>query len=87
VTTIHNREKKLKTLLKRQKGRCWICNGIMSKETISFDHLIPKSMGGMAELDNLKLAHAACNHKRGSSMEGVLIHCGGCVAMKYAAAK
>lgn len=84
---INNREKKLKLLFKKQKGRCWICNGMMSKETISFDHIIPKSMGGFAELDNLKLAHASCNHQRGNSMEGAFIHCGGTVAMKYAASR
>jgi 5-methylcytosine-specific restriction endonuclease McrA len=87
MTSINNREKKLKLLFKKQRGRCWICNGMMARDTITFDHIIPKSKGGLAELENLKLAHACCNSRRGSSMDGVLIHCGGAVAMRYQAAR
>lgn len=38
----------------------------LDPQYITFDHLTPVSRGGTDDLDNLQLAHAACNHERGS---------------------
>jgi 5-methylcytosine-specific restriction endonuclease McrA len=32
------------------------------------DHIVPRSLGGPNSLDNLRLAHAACNRQRGNQL-------------------
>jgi 5-methylcytosine-specific restriction endonuclease McrA len=32
----------------------------------TFDHIQPRSLGGPHDLDNLQLAHRACNHHKGT---------------------
>lgn len=56
-----------------QYGRCFLCSGWMrniksdreAKEGWTFEHLVPVSKGGKRR-DNLVLAHAKCNSRRGS---------------------
>ena len=38
----------------------------MSEKDITFDHVQPVSRGGLAVLANLRLAHRACNERRGN---------------------
>lgn len=33
----------------------------------TLDHVVPRSAGGASALHNLKLAHSACNHRRGNA--------------------
>lgn len=46
---------------------CWLCGEmwLMSGETWTADHLLPKSQGGGDERSNLRLAHSTCNQWRG----------------------
>ena len=66
---------KFKHLWKAQKGLCNYCGVKMGKAKwmkikrpfgATFDHVIPKSAGGNNSIDNLVLACASCNHKRGT---------------------
>lgn len=59
-------------MFKKQKGLCHLCGKPMaiSQEKVmhdsfaTFDHLIPRSQGGVNAQDNLPLAHRRCNEKR-----------------------
>lgn len=33
---------------------------------VSFDHIVPRSHGGLSNLANLRLAHGICNSRRGN---------------------
>lgn len=66
-----------KRLFDFQYGLCWLCGTPMDPDlrdpdpmTISRDHLIPKSKGGSGLRNNIALAHAVCNSRRGN--DGVL---------------
>ena len=50
-------------LLKRQKGRCRVCEQwIREGEVMEVDLLIPRSRGGTSALHNLQLLHDHCQH-------------------------
>lgn len=61
-------------LMSRDGENCTICGGPLDRsirtenhpETISFDHILPRSRGGLSTLDNLRLAHRQCNSDRGN---------------------
>lgn len=79
---IRNRHssKSLKKLYERDKGICYICNGlcdwndkkedkgttIVGNNYPSIDHIIPLAKGGTDEWNNLKLAHFKCNWGKGA---------------------
>lgn len=49
---------------------CWICRqNIGNVDEASIDHAIPLAKGGSNRMDNLRLAHVACNHKKGDSLK------------------
>ena len=50
-------------------ARCHIC-GLSAREGDPWqvDHIVPASRGGASTLDNLALAHASCNRRRGSQL-------------------
>lgn len=67
------------SLFRKQHGNCHWCSEKMSMDSIklnihgelrcndafaTFEHVIPKSMGGTRRHPNLVLAHASCNRKR-----------------------
>lgn len=60
-------------LMARDGLDCTICGEPLDRrlrdEThpryITFDHIIPRSHGGLDKLPNLRLAHQACNRARG----------------------
>ncbi|SMB77311.1 HNH endonuclease [Acinetobacter baumannii] len=37
----------------------------------SLDHIVPRSLGGGHESENLRTAHRVCNSRRGANVEGV----------------
>jgi 5-methylcytosine-specific restriction endonuclease McrA len=64
----------------RQTGRCALCGEVMpaarfevahatlwKKLRPTIDHVRPVSKGGGSEIDNLQLAHAVCNWRKGDA--------------------
>jgi 5-methylcytosine-specific restriction endonuclease McrA len=58
----------------RDGDRCTICHDLLDRALrdfhhpryITFDHIVPRSAGGLSDLANLRLAHQHCNHARGN---------------------
>jgi 5-methylcytosine-specific restriction endonuclease McrA len=49
--------------------RCHLCGlPVREGDPWEVDHIIPASRGGASTLDNLALAHASCNRRRGSRL-------------------
>jgi len=49
---------------------CWYCGDILSKETLSIDHCIPRAKGGTDDESNLVPCCMACNmSKNNQSLE------------------
>ena len=64
----------------KQGGACALCGkpmprtrfevahaSIWKRERPTFDHIIPRAAGGPDRPDNLQLAHARCNRRKGKS--------------------
>ena len=49
----------------RDEGRCQHCG---SNTELQFDHVIPHSMGGSDDADNLQLLCGPCNRRKGSGL-------------------
>jgi 5-methylcytosine-specific restriction endonuclease McrA len=58
------RRGKIKRLLVRDGGHCWLCGGWLGDD-ITLDHVVPKTKGGTNQDANLRLAHERCNKERG----------------------
>ena len=63
----------LTALGERDAWTCWLCDQPVDKALksrhplmASYDHVIPTSLGGSDEPDNLRLAHLRCNVARGN---------------------
>jgi 5-methylcytosine-specific restriction endonuclease McrA len=74
------RQRKLRALrplvFERDNWMCWICKEPCDRDApvpedwaATLDHLIPSSLGGRDEPENLACAHFICNSRRGNSME------------------
>lgn len=50
----------------RDNGICHLCDQPVPRSEASRDHVRPKSLGGRLDFDNIRLAHASCNSRRGS---------------------
>jgi RNA-directed DNA polymerase len=56
-------------LLKKQKGKCRMCNlHFKTEDLIEIDHITPRSMGGGDEPSNLMALHKHCHIKRHQEM-------------------
>lgn len=62
-------------LMARDGSDCSICGTELNRRepeqwsnpsAISFDHILPRSAGGLSDLANLRLAHRRCNMERGN---------------------
>ena len=61
-------------LMARDGTSCAICGEPLDRglkdcthpRYITFDHVVPRSHGGLTRLDNLRLAHQLCNNRRGN---------------------
>jgi hypothetical protein len=67
---IHSTVCRLKLAL-RDRWTCWLCHETVSPlgtgtRAPSFDHVLPKLYHGKNTAENLKLAHALCNGRRGA---------------------
>lgn len=62
------------TIMARDGVNCAICDGPLDRHLrvpghalyITFDHIVPRSRGGSDRIENLRLAHHACNQARGN---------------------
>jgi len=54
--------RKRETVLRQGEGICALC-GLPGADSV--DHIVPRSMGGSADLANLQPAHAVCNSRKG----------------------
>ena len=50
-------------IMRRDRGRCQYCG---SKESLTIDHVLPKSRGGRDVWDNLTTACVPCNNRKGN---------------------
>src|SRR3989304_4654767 len=51
---------------RRDRWRCGICKRKVKPADLSFDHIIPVSLGGPHVSTNLRVAHRLCNSRRGA---------------------
>lgn len=66
------RRKKRAALLARDGAACWLCRYPLVPDAppnsllqTTFDHVVEVACGGANGNENLRLAHAVCNHARG----------------------
>ncbi len=62
-------------LAARDGWTCWLCEGPIDPDApegspgqATVDHVVPKSRGGPTAPENLRLAHARCNGRRGNDL-------------------
>ena len=55
-----------RNLFKRDQSRCQYCGRRQPSESLTIDHVIPRSQGGSTGWSNCVLACAVCNRKKGS---------------------
>jgi 5-methylcytosine-specific restriction endonuclease McrA len=53
-------------VIERSGGICHICKGRVPSDEIHIDHIIPLALGGSHTADNLAVAHARCNMRKGA---------------------
>lgn len=73
-------KRRLKRLALRERDgdECWICRRPMlfgkgkalDDDFATLDHIVPRAKGGKHSLDNLRLAHRACNIRRADRLIG-----------------
>ncbi|MGM3309080.1 HNH endonuclease [Anabaena sp. WFMT] len=61
------KQSKKRQLIDMYGACCWWCGKSMSIETLTIEHLHPRSRGGSNSSENLRLACLTCNHSRGNS--------------------
>ena len=62
-----------RAVLERDGKDCWLCGERMPTNDRTVEHLVAKANGGTDDLENLALAHRACNELLGSlSLEAKL---------------
>ncbi len=55
-------------LMKKQKGKCTLCNQYFtSEDNLEIDHIIPQISGGKNNMANKQLLHNYCHHKKTTS--------------------
>ena len=53
-----------RNVLIRDNGRCQYCLQPVSKEELTFDHVVPRSRGGLRSWENIVIACRRCNSKK-----------------------
>lgn len=56
-------------LYQRDGGICGICGEEADHSNWDADHVVPRSQGGPATLENFRVAHPTCNKKRGNELQ------------------
>jgi len=49
----------------RDGGRCQYCGGSVRRDEITYDHVVPRALGGRTTWDNIVTACVSCNQKKG----------------------
>jgi 5-methylcytosine-specific restriction endonuclease McrA len=52
-------------IVQRDGMVCYLCDQEVSRETLSFDHVVPLARGGAHSMDNIRVCHKSCNFKKG----------------------
>lgn len=50
---------------------CFVCNKYVARSTASREHIIPQSLGGTDDPENLTISHKKCNNKRGNGFKPI----------------
>lgn len=58
-------EKALRAAHKIHGGECFYCKQAVGESEFTVDHVEPDALGGKAHLQNLVIAHKACNQAKG----------------------
>jgi 5-methylcytosine-specific restriction endonuclease McrA len=69
-----HRGQRITALMARDGANCTICGDALDRHIadpnhpryITLDHIVPRSLGGLDALSNLRLAHQECNTRRGN---------------------
>jgi len=54
------------TIYARDRGQCQYCLRPMLRRDVTYDHIIPKSRGGLTLWENIVIACRPCNQKKGN---------------------
>lgn len=68
-TTSEIKQRKLRDMIKKQKGVCPLCGKQLAPQAANLDHIVPKAIGGSGSLWNLRATHVGCNSKRADKYE------------------
>src|SRR6185436_19917479 len=49
----------------RDHGRCQYCGRSVTRAEATYDHVMPRKLGGITSWDNIVIACVACNQKKG----------------------
>ena len=60
-----DKKRRRESLLRRNGNRCTYCPALLTSETATLDHIVPKNKGGRDCLTNLVLACFPCNRAKG----------------------
>jgi 5-methylcytosine-specific restriction endonuclease McrA len=55
-------------IIERDKSTCYMCGRKLGYAELVIDHVIPISRGGSHSEDNMKVACAPCNRRKGSKL-------------------
>lgn len=53
-------------IMQRDQMICHVCKHPVTKATLHFDHVIPLAAGGAHSQENIAVAHARCNQRKGT---------------------
>ena len=69
---LRNRKQTIyKFLSKKNNGTvpCYVCNRHVKEKNATLEHIIPLSLGGNDDLENLSISHFQCNQARGNNID------------------
>lgn len=68
-TNGEKKQRRLRDLIKTQKGFCPLCSKSLAVQAANLDHIVPKAIGGSSHIWNLRATHVGCNSKRAANYE------------------
>lgn len=54
------------TIYARDRGQCQYCHRPVMRRDVTYDHIIPKSRGGLTLWENIVIACRPCNQRKGN---------------------